>query len=62
MLYAEEEKTLARVATFLPDPQRSFAATLQRMMTTNHLAAARPWLTAVDCRPHARGLRSSPRA
>ncbi|MER9147185.1 conjugal transfer protein TraG [Mesorhizobium opportunistum] len=37
VLYAEEEKTLARVATFLSDPQRSFATTLQRMMTTNHL-------------------------
>ncbi|ADV14621.1 type IV secretory pathway, VirD4 component [Mesorhizobium australicum WSM2073] len=37
VLYAEEEKTLARVATFLSDPQRSFSATLQRMMTTNHL-------------------------
>ena len=37
ILYAEEEKTLARVATFLSDPQRSFAATLKRMMTTNHL-------------------------
>lgn len=40
VLYAEEEKTLARVATFLSDPQRSFAATLRRMMTTNHLGAA----------------------
>ncbi|WP_353642509.1 conjugal transfer protein TraG [Mesorhizobium sp. WSM2239] len=40
VLYAEEEKTLARVATFLSDPQRSFAATLQRMMTTNHLGIA----------------------
>ncbi|MDX8480875.1 MULTISPECIES: conjugal transfer protein TraG [Mesorhizobium] len=40
VLYAEEEKTLARVATFLSDPQRSFASTLQRMMTTNHLGAA----------------------
>ncbi|TGT71787.1 MULTISPECIES: conjugal transfer protein TraG [unclassified Mesorhizobium] len=40
VLYAEEEKTLARVATFLSDPQRSFAATLQRMMTTNHLGVA----------------------
>lgn len=39
VLYAEEEKTLARVATFLSDPQRSFATTLQRMMTTNHLGA-----------------------
>ena len=36
-LYAEEEKTLARVATFLSDPQRPFTATLRRMMTTNHL-------------------------
>ncbi|RWP01377.1 MAG: conjugal transfer protein TraG [Mesorhizobium sp.] len=40
VLYAEEEKTLARVATFLSDPQRSFAATLRRMMTTNHLGTA----------------------
>lgn len=40
VLYAEEDKTLARVATFLSDPQRSFAATLQRMMTTNHLGTA----------------------
>jgi type IV secretion system protein VirD4 len=37
VLYAEEEKTLARVATFLSDPQRSFAHTLRRMMSTNHL-------------------------
>jgi type IV secretion system protein VirD4 len=37
ILYAEEEKTLARVATFLSDPKRSFVATLRRMMTTNHL-------------------------
>ncbi|GAA4761883.1 conjugal transfer protein TraG [Stakelama sediminis] len=37
VLYAEEEKTLARVATFLSDPQRPFSATLRRMMTTNHL-------------------------
>ncbi|RWQ22744.1 conjugal transfer protein TraG [Mesorhizobium sp.] len=40
VLYAEEEKTLARVATFLSDPQRSFAATLRRMMTTNHIGTA----------------------
>jgi type IV secretion system protein VirD4 len=40
VLYAEEEKTLARVATFLSDPQRSFAHTLRRMMTTNHLGTA----------------------
>ncbi len=37
VLYSEEEKTLARVATFLSDPQRPFAATLHRMMSTNHL-------------------------
>lgn len=37
VLYAEEEKTLAQVATFLSDPQRSFAHTLRRMMATNHL-------------------------
>jgi len=37
ILYAEEEKTLARVATFLSDPQRPFTATLKRMMSTNHL-------------------------
>jgi len=37
VLYAEGEKTLARVATFLSDPERSFVATLRVMMTTNHL-------------------------
>ena len=37
ILYAEKEKTLARVASFLSDPQRGFAATLRVMMTTNHL-------------------------
>ncbi|SEH41900.1 conjugal transfer protein TraG [Magnetospirillum fulvum] len=37
VLYAEEEKTLARVATFLSDPRRGFATTLRRMMETNHL-------------------------
>ncbi|WP_417834022.1 conjugal transfer protein TraG [Thalassospira xiamenensis] len=37
VLYAEEEKTLARVATFLSDPRRSFPSTLRRMMATNHL-------------------------
>ena len=37
ILYSEEEKTLAQVATFLSDPQRPFTATLRRMMTTNHL-------------------------
>jgi type IV secretion system protein VirD4 len=37
ILYAEEEKTLARVASFLSDPGRSFVATLRAMMTTDHL-------------------------
>ncbi|MBB5684976.1 conjugal transfer protein TraG [Sphingobium boeckii] len=40
ILYAEQDKSLARVATFLSDPQRSFVATLRRMMTTNHLGDA----------------------
>jgi type IV secretion system protein VirD4 len=37
VLYAEEEKSLARVAAILSDPERSFAATLRVMMTTSHL-------------------------
>lgn len=37
VLYAEEEKTLARVATFLANPKRTISATLRSMMTTNHL-------------------------
>ena len=37
VLYAEEEKTLARVAALLSDPARSFAATLRAMMATPHL-------------------------
>ncbi|MBI1209725.1 MAG: IncP-type conjugal transfer protein TraG [Azospirillum sp.] len=40
VLYAEEEKTLARVGNLLSDPQRSFAFTLRRMMATNHLGTA----------------------
>ena len=40
ILYAEEDKTLARVASFLSDPQRPFTATLRRMMATNHLGTA----------------------
>ncbi|MEN3746094.1 conjugal transfer protein TraG [Sphingomonas sp. HF-S3] len=39
ILYAEEEKTLAQVATFLSDPERPFVATLRAMMTTNHLGS-----------------------
>ena len=37
VLYAEEEKTLARVASLLSDPSQSFEQTLYEMMTTNHL-------------------------
>jgi type IV secretion system protein VirD4 len=37
ILYAEEEKTLSRVASFLSDPARSFEKTLKVMMSTNHL-------------------------
>jgi type IV secretion system protein VirD4 len=40
ILYAEEEKTLARVASFLSDPRRSFVATLRVMMSANHLGTA----------------------
>ena len=40
VLYADADKTLARVATFLSDPLRPFAATLRIMMTTNHLGTA----------------------
>lgn len=40
VLHADEEKTLARVATFLSDPDRPFAATLKAMMVTNHLGSA----------------------
>ena len=37
VLYAEKDKTLARVAAFLSDPSRSFERTLRVMMSTNHL-------------------------
>ena len=39
VLYAEEEKTLARVASFLSDPSKTFERTLLEMMSTNHLGA-----------------------
>ena len=41
VLYAEEDKTLARVASFMSDPLRSFEATLRHMMATNHLGGER---------------------
>jgi type IV secretion system protein VirD4 len=37
VLYAEKEKTLARVAAFLSDPSRTFERSLSIMMSTNHL-------------------------
>lgn len=37
VLYAEEDKTLSRVAAILSDPQRSFSQTLHHMMQTNHI-------------------------
>ncbi len=37
VLYAEADKTLAGVATFLSDPTRSIARTLDAMLTTPHL-------------------------
>jgi len=39
VLYAEEEKTLARVASFLSDPDKPFERTLKEMMATNHLGS-----------------------
>lgn len=39
VLYAEEEKTLNRVATFLADPGRSIERTLRIMLTTNHVGS-----------------------
>src|SRR5262245_2864491 len=40
VLYAEEEKTLSRVATLLADPARSLLKTLQIMLSTNHVGSA----------------------
>lgn len=37
VLYAEEEKTLSRIASFLANPKRTIEGTLRIMMTTNHL-------------------------
>ncbi|MGN8119211.1 conjugal transfer protein TraG [Labrys sp. 22185] len=42
VLYAEKDKTLAGVAAFLSDPQRSIEATLLAMMTTKHLGERGP--------------------
>jgi type IV secretion system protein VirD4 len=40
VLYAEKDKTLERVATFLADPSRSILRTLKIMLTTNHLGTS----------------------
>jgi type IV secretion system protein VirD4 len=40
VLYAEPDKTLAGVASFLSDPKRPIETTLQAMMTTPHLGQA----------------------
>ena len=40
VLYAEEDKTLAGVASFLSDPKRPIETTLRAMMTTPHLGKA----------------------
>ena len=42
VLYAEDDKTLAGVATFLSDPKRPIEATLKVMMCTAHLGEAGP--------------------
>jgi type IV secretion system protein VirD4 len=39
VLYAEPDKTLAGVASFLSDPRRPIESTLRAMMTTPHLGA-----------------------
>ena len=40
VLYAEPDKTLAGVASFLSDPRRPIETTLRAMMTTAHLGSA----------------------
>jgi type IV secretion system protein VirD4 len=42
VLYAEPDKTLAGVAAFLSDPQRTIEETLDAMMATPHLGEAGP--------------------
>ncbi len=42
VLYAEADKTLAGVATFLSDPARTIDQTLKAMMTTPHLGPSMP--------------------
>ena len=40
VLYAERDKTLARVSSFLADPDRTFRTTLSIMLWTNHLGTS----------------------
>jgi type IV secretion system protein VirD4 len=40
VLYAQQDKTLAGVASFLSDPKRPIETTLRAMMTTRHLGEA----------------------
>jgi type IV secretion system protein VirD4 len=42
VLYAEADKTLAGVASFLSDPRRPIETTLDAMMTTPHLGKGKP--------------------
>ncbi|MGV2052469.1 conjugal transfer protein TraG [Agrobacterium sp. 22-209-1] len=42
VLYAEQDKTLAGVASFLSDPKRPIESALHAMMLTNHLGEAGP--------------------
>lgn len=42
VLYAEQDKTLAGVASFLSDPRRAIESTLAAMMKTAHLGEAGP--------------------
>src|SRR3546814_3310905 len=59
VLYAEEEKTLARVASFLSDPRRSFEHTLRAMMATNHLGTPQnPVVHPVRSEEHTSELQS----
>ena len=51
VLYAEREKTLARVASFLSDPSRSFERTLWVMMNTNHLGPNGGSSDKAQCHP-----------
>lgn len=51
VLYAEKEKTLASVASFLSDPSRSFERTLWVMMSTNHLGPEKGDDDKARCHP-----------